>query len=430
MIAPFVSKGDPSIQMGYLKGTDEEQYAHYIQGTTKDIYGFLRNNKEHIADVLMVGFDVKDVFVTCTPDQVRDIYINIIQVLQRPTWTLKDVMDAVRQANPDFYNAPNTDMDVRYKVERIARTELNRILFYAKEQLAMQDGDLDQLYAWKGPLDSRTTPMCRFLQTGELTGMTGGAGSKAKPYDYEYLRPQLPEWREDGWTLPELKDACRQVWQVFHDAGLLDTEMPSDWSMHINCRHSFQPVSRITIDSAIPTPREMGGWMQVSEPEPAPDITSDVVDIVPNIESPKESLLPSFLETERPKEEEPELAVEVNGISILSDMTDSSSVFVDEHYVPITFGVRYSIYGGPAYHIYAYDDSDDPVYVFDSIDENDIWQYSSFIANELESGMSEYDISWILRDEGITGNDVNYLMENHDELLTLSYDKGWGYATA
>lgn len=380
---------------GYLKGMSDEQFGHYIESTTKDVYGFLRHNKEHIAEVLMVGYDVKDVFTTCTPDQVRQIYISVIEILQEPKWSLKDIEHAVMQANPDFSDYYENDATA-YKVERIARTEMNRILMYAKEQTAMQDGELDKRYAWRGPLDSRTTPMCLFLQTGNLDAK------------YEHLRSELPEWREDGWTLPELKDVCRQVWEVFHSHGYIRTEMPSDWSMHINCRHSFSPISTIPDDEA---PTYMDNWIQIQD-APAMGIADK-----PAI----------YGDWSAVPDGEGDLAVMMDGTAILGDMTDSEDVYVEEHAYPITFGLRYSKHGMPAYYLYENDDSDEPIYVFDSVDEDDIFRYTNFIVSERSLNLSDYDISWALRDEGITGDDVNQLMDNADVLLDMATRLNWGY---
>ena len=364
----------------------------------------------------MVGYDVKDVFKTCTPDQVREIYIGIIEVLQQPTWTLEQVKDVIRRANPAL--SDKQDPRIRYMVERIARTEMNRILMYAKEQLALQDGELDKRYAWRGPLDTRTTPMCRFLQTGELRGMT----DRDKPYDYEYLRPELPEWREDGWTLPELKEAVRQVYEVFHAHGLLDTEMPSEWSMHINCRHSFHPIS--VIPEGEVRPPVMDNWIQ---PENIPEPSTVSIDTEWMHEQYQTTPQPVVPMDTKPPWGEP-MGVEMDGASVLSDMGGSEEVYVDDTHIPITFGVLYSVFGMPAYYLYEDDDSDDPVYVFDSLDENDIARYAGLLIAESELGTSEYDLAWYLRDEGLSDGDVNFLMEHTYQLYDVAQEKGWLYA--
>lgn len=383
----------------------------------------------------MVGYDVKDVFVTCTPDQVRSIYIGIIEVLQQPHWSLKDIEHVVMDANPDFADYYEND-STAYKVERIARTELNRILMYAKEQLAIQDGELDKRYAWRGPLDERTTACCRFLQTGELTGLD----RDGKPYDYEHLRDELPEWREDGWTLPELKQAVHDTWEVFHEHGIITTVMPSEWTMHINCRHSFQPISVIPEEAVRPV--DMDGWIQPANvpdevygptvitpyvPEGKPPVVYDT-DAVPVPVGP--AIHPDYgtFDIEGYGDTfDGDLSVLMDGSAVLADMTGSDEVYVDTHPYRVTFGIRFSVQGIPAYYVYEYDESDDPIYVLQTVDESDIYRYTSFIVNERDEGMSDYDIAWALRDEGMIGDDVNFLMDNAYDLMDLAYDRGWAY---
>lgn len=372
---------------GYLKGTSEEQYDKYI---AKDLYGFLRYNKEHIAEVLSVGYDVSFFFVTCTREQAKEIYIKIIEVIQQPTWTLQQVEEAVRSCNPDFYNADPNDRQTNYLVERIARTELNRILFYAKEQYAIQDGELDKYYKWTGPLDRRTTPMCRFLQTGELTG----EDSKGRPYDFEHLRPLLPEWREEGWPLDELKANVRTVHDVFYDAGYLKTPMPSDWQCHINCRHTFRAGSVIPReDREDEVPLEFEGWMQPQEMPESP------------------------------------MSVEMNGAYILGDQTDSEEIFVDEYSEAIRpFGFKRSVHGSiPSYYLPTDESFDnEPIFVFEFGDEFMVGKWVKTFLQESEAGMSEYDMVWMMREESpFSDNEITYIAENWQWLVLVALAHGW-----
>lgn len=294
----------------------------------------------------------------------------------------------MRSCNPAFAEADPDDEKINYYVERIARTELNRILFYAKEQYAIQDGELDRLYLWTGPLDRRTTPMCRFLQTGELTG----EDANGKPYDYERLRGLLPEWKEDGWPLDVLKENVRIVHDVFYDAGAINTPMPSDWQCHINCRHTFRAGSVIPKE-IMDEPVVMDGWMQ---PQSMP-------------ESP--------------------MGVEMNGAYIMADETDSESVYIDElEDALIPFGVADSIHEGtPAYYLPTDDINDDePVFMFESGDEFDIGKWAVFAFQETQAGMSEYDIRWTMTDESMfTMSEIAYLMDNCDWLTKVAFANGW-----
>lgn len=90
-------------------------------------------------------------------------------------------------------------------------------------------GDLGEYnYGWVGPLDYRTTPMCYYMQTGELRESDIKALEKAG-----HKVSDLPPIPEEGMPLEQLKETCYKVAECF------GYDMISDWVMHINCRHTF-----------------------------------------------------------------------------------------------------------------------------------------------------------------------------------------------
>lgn len=347
---------------------------------------------------MAVGFDVANFtsadgthpFVDLSRFEAKELYISIIEVIQEPQWTMRAVMDAVYDSCQLYSEASRGDPDIRYRVERIARTELNRILFYAKEQMAVRDGDADSLFVWEGPLDRRTTPMCRFMQTGELTGEL----RNGEPYDYEELRSELPEWRAEGRTLPELKDMCRQVHDVFHSHGLIGTPMITDWQMHINCRHTFRRSSKIDIagDSHDDVP-EMDGWIQIDEVEPG----------------------------ENP------MQVEVIGDAVSqADETDDIEVAISQ-YAKYTFGFENSRYGIPSFYLPESDENDESaIFQFQTINEYGLGVWVRFVAEEMGAEMSKTDIITILYDEsGMSNEEIGYIANNWDWLFDVALDEGW-----
>ena len=166
-----------------------------------------------------LGDEVSEYFKTCTKEQAREIYKMLIKTLQDDDWSITQVKRRIMKIAGD--NEGFTEADA----ERIANTEIERILCAAKE-LYYEDENV----VWVGPLDERTTVMCRYAQTGKV------------PPKYESLKEKLPKWKKTGFTVKEMKAFLRKVWQVFHETGAVKTEMISDWSMHIGCRHTFQPL--------------------------------------------------------------------------------------------------------------------------------------------------------------------------------------------
>lgn len=166
-----------------------------------------------------LGEDVSTHFKTCTKEQAKEIYAAMAKIMSTDSWSLtqieKKIMD-IAGGNKGF-----TDKDAK----RIANTETERILCAAKE-IWYEDEDK---VVWVGPLDDHTTAMCMYAQTGKV------------PEKYAHLKPKLPVWKK-GFTVSQLKTFLHKVWEVFHEAKVVNTDMISDWSMHIGCRHTFQPL--------------------------------------------------------------------------------------------------------------------------------------------------------------------------------------------
>ena len=370
----------------------------------KDVYGYLRQNKEQIAEVLSVGFDVANYtnpdgsqpFVDFTRAEAKELYVRLIDVLQEPGWTTKEMRDVIYDVCDAYRDVPRGDEEVRRRVERIARTELNRILFYAKEQSAVQDGQADYLFQWAGPLDKRTTPMCRYMQTGELTG----ENNKGEPYDYEYLRPLLPEWNADGKVLPELKDMCREVHDVFFNAGVIKTPMITDWQMHINCRHTFM---RNKVAPTIDRPTNVDGWIQVDN-------------------KPPEGEAP----VERPKDGEP-MNVTVVGETVLdADDVDELDVQISP-FARLTFGFENSSKGIPSFILPESEDNDEEaVFQFSTVDEYTLGAWLRFYSEEVDAGMDIPTIIDILTSESnMTFSEIAYIQRNWTWMYLVALEQHW-----
>lgn len=346
-------------------------------------------------------------FIDFTREEAKELYVRLIDVLQQPRWTTREMNDVIYDVCDAYRYAPRGDQDIRRRVERIARTELNRILFYAKEQSAIQDGQGDYLFQWAGPLDRRTTPMCRYMQTGELTG----ENNKGEPYDYEYLRPLLPEWKEDGKVLPELKDMCRQVHDVFYNAGVVKTPMITDWQMHINCRHTFM---RNRIAPEIERPTYIDGWIQVGDETPEPEP-----------ESPTYNGVPEGL-TQRPKDENP-MNVTLIGEAVMdANETDDVEVQISS-FAELTFGFEYSFKGIPSFYLPESEENDEEaVFQFSTLNEYGLGAWLRFYAEEYDAGMDEPTIVDILTSESdMEYHEIAYIQKNWTWLYLVAMEYQW-----
>lgn len=371
---------------------------------------------------MSVGFDVANYvnpngtqpFVDFTRAEAKELYIRIIEILQEPQWYMQQVIDAVYDVCARYRDKDIRDDDIRARAVRIARTELNRIMFYCREQMAVQDGQTDYLYRWDGPLDKRTTPMCRYMQTGELKGENKDGTS----YDYEYLRPQLPEWNPRGMLLPDLKDACRQVHDVFYGAGIIKTQMITDWQMHINCRHSFYRTPyKVPKEDA---PDVMDDWIQID------NIMAE--EVPPFEEKPLEGI-PRALQPTTEQEEDTDIMpiVELVGEAV-SQVNGEDDVIIEmSDKAKYTFGFKRSFRRVPSFYLPYSDENDESaIFQFTRIDEYGLGKWLRFYVEELSAGLSEDVLNEILVEEsGLKRQEIAYIRSNWDWLFDVAMEFGW-----
>ena len=362
-------------QRQYLKALSEDQYDKLIG---KDAYAFLHGHEEELIEVLAVGKDVSDDFKTLSAIDVREVYWIIISEIEKVGWSSKHMVEQLMEKFPQLE---------KYQAKRIIQTETTRIINYCKEFIA-ERGDLGEYnYGWVGPLDYRTTPMCWYLQTGEL-----------RDSDKELLRKlgrsesELPPIPEEGMPLEQLKETCRKVAEVFGQ------DMISDWVMHINCRHTFARGNK-RLD------------LEYAEPSEIEQIVDDLLDM--------------------PDED-------THGSTYIdSDYAESGGLFVDLETIEEDDGKLYtqvydgfdsyifinSIYGMP---ILYNEDSTDEVFVFETMNEKDVASWARLVVQLREENLDDVTIMWALSDTGNLEDDVlGYIVTHADEIYTRAENEGW-----
>lgn len=356
-------------------------------------------------------------FVDFTREEAKELYIRIIEVLQKPQWYMQEVIDVVYDVCSKYRGADVRDEDVRARAVRVARTELNRIMFYCREQVAVEDGDTDYLYKWDGPLDRRTTPLCRYMQTGELKG----ENSDGSTYDYEYLRSELPEWNERGQLLPDLKNMCRQVHDVFQRAGVIKTPMITDWQMHINCRHSFYRTPyKVPKEDA---PIEMDDWIQldniVEEPVPLFEETKPLVGVPEGVQTLDE-------QPNEPTEETPHI-VELVGEAVSQVNGEDDMIIEIAERGLFTFGFKRSFRRIPSFYLPESTDNDESaIFQFNTIDEYGLGKWLRFYVEEVSAGLDEDVLMQIMVEEsGLNRQEISYIRNNWTWLFDVALDFGW-----
>lgn len=375
----------------WMQEMSPEAYTSYI---AKDAYGYIRDNRDALMMILMGEQETAKLVETVTGDVFKEIVLTIMDHLVKPVWSYNDMKyecrDKARTMMPEV-----TDEIV----DRIVKTEVTRIIFLAKEHQAQEEDGADDRYHWVGPLDRRTTAMCRYAQTGELTGeLTDGT-----PYDYNNLQGQLPEWREDGWSLDGLKDFISNVWRVFHDNGIISTVMPTDWVMHINCRHTFARKSKIHRDD-----------IEIFGPE--------IIDMMP----PVEQFLPGgeLADLYNTEDVYPTI-VEMTGFDEISQLDVSDAIFTTEGPLPdddIAFLVS--------------DESTEPMvytftdmghtFIFANATESEVASYAAQILRQRNEGTADVNIQWMLADDtDLDYREIRYLLENTDEIYTFMLRMGY-----
>ena len=196
-------------------------------------------NREDALEIIGVSRSIAGKIRGLTVEQVKELYIFLLEQLQLGKSSKQDIINGAKWILPEL--APNDR-------ERIALTELCRIMEY-KKILSYKRNGPNFLYGWTGPLLYYTSPLDRFLQTGELRSdnyryvSTFGSASNARKdsppgYDYEYLRSELPKWKEAGWPLDEFRNVINESYAVFHRHGIEKGEMLTDW-LTPACTHTI-----------------------------------------------------------------------------------------------------------------------------------------------------------------------------------------------
>ena len=347
----------------YLKALTDDQYNKIIG---KDAYAFLHGHEEEVIETLAVGKEVSDDFKTLTPIDVREVYWLIITEIEKVGWSTKRMVEELMEKFP---------LLEEYEAKRIIQTETTRIINYAKEFIA-ERGDLGEYnYGWVGPLDYRTTPMCYYMQTGELRD------SDKKLLEKLHRSPdELPPIPEEGMPLEQLKMTCRKVAEVF------GYDMISDWVMHINCRHTFARGNK-RLDTE-----------QIDD--------SEVYRLISQFEdTPPELSEPTFIDLEPEAEEgEDRLYFKVY------DGFDSY-VFINSMYdVPVMYDNQ----------------STDNIFVFEQMNEKDVASWARLVIQLREEGLDDSVITWALQDTGNLEDDVlSYIIYHANEIYTRAENEGW-----
>lgn len=352
----------------YLKEWSDDEYLKFV---AKDSYAFLHGHEDEIIQVLTVGRDVAEYFKTLTVEEVRDVYVIILDAVEHMGWSSSDMVDKLMRKYPQL-----SEMQAK----RIIRTEVSRVLFYAKELMALREDLGEYNYGWAGPLDERTTPMCWYMQTGELRDSDREALRRAG-----HTEADLPVIPEEGLPLEQLKAACRQTAEAF------GSDMISDWAMHINCRHSFFRGNR-SLDSEIATREQLDGILS----DERIDEAERIMPLYPTDEAE-----PTFLDVETDKE------------TLSYPMFDD----YDSYIFKKSINLIPTMYLG---------DSDN-TFIFEHT-EREMSSYARMILELQDSGIDDATITWALKDEGVlTDGEINYMLYHSAEFYERAEREGWMY---
>lgn len=356
----------------YLKTFSDDAYNKLIG---KDMYAFLHGHREDIIEVMSVGREVSEVFKTLNPEDVKEVYRIILSEVEKMGWSSKRMADELLSKFPHLK---------QYEADRIIRTEVARVLYYAKEQTALRDDKANRyLYSWNGPLDSRTTPMCHYLQTGTLREKDIKLLAKNG-----FTPDELPVIPKDGLPLEELKEACRQV------AFMFGYDMISDWVMHINCRHTFIQGKRVT--------------------EPLDDGREDEIQTI--LQQIEDGTSP-YLQDDGREDREMQIEALADDDEILMfDVADGydSYLFVNSIYdIPTLYNAGYG----------------KPIRVFRNTDEEDLSSWARAILQLQDEGIDDTTILWALQDQGVKEDDglIGYVIAHSYEILDRAEREAWLY---
>ena len=346
----------------YLKALTEDQYDKVIG---KDAYAFLHGHEDEIIEILMVGKEVSDDFKTLTPIDVREVYRIIIDEIEKIGWSSKRMVEELMDTFP---------LLKEYEAQRIIRTELTRIINYAKEFIAERNDLGEYNYGWVGPLDYRTTPMCWYLQTGELRDSDLKALEKAG-----HKKEDLPPIPEEGMPLEQLKETCRKVAECF------GYDMISDWVMHINCRHTFARGNK-RLD------------LEFAEPSEVSRIVDELID------------LPGGFD----------------GGDMYADLVPITEE--DKMYIPVYDGFDSYIFINSVNRVPTmYDNPDtDEIFIFETMNEKDVASWARLVIQLRDERLQDEVIAWALADTGNLEDDVlGYIMNHAEEINTRAENEGW-----
>lgn len=353
----------------YLKALTDDQYNKIIG---KDAYSFLHGHEEDVVMTLCVGKEVSSSLKTLQPEDMKDVYWIIIEEVQKIGWTEARMVERLMDRFPQLE---------KYEAERIIRTELARVLYYAKEMIAERNDLGEYNYGWVGPLDYRTTPMCWYMQTGELRDSDLKALEKAG-----HVPSDLPPIPEEGMPLEELKETCRKVAECF------GYDMVSDWVMHINCRHTFARGNK-RLD------------LEMADEDEVERIVQDLVQMAPEENEVGHAPPGAYME--------PQVDEDYIYVPLESEGDDLDSfIFID------------SIYGKPT----MYDNFEtEAIYVFETINERDVASWARMVVQLKEEGVPDETIIWAITDtaEDIEDMLAGYIVLNADEILSRAEDMGW-----
>ena len=346
----------------YLKALSQDQYDKIIG---KDAYGFLHGHEDEVIEVLSVGKEVSEYFKTISALDVREVYWIIITNIEQMGWSASDMVDELMEKFPTLE---------KYQAERIINTELTRVINYCKEFIAERGDYGEYNYAWMGPLDYRTTPMCYYMQTGELRESDIKALEKAghKPSD-------LPPIPEDGMPLEQLKETLHIV------ADCFGYDMISDWVMHINCRHTFARGKR-RLD------------LEIADPSEVERTVYELLDMPGGIGS-----------------EEPYVVTE--------PVTEE-----DKMYIPVFDGFDSMVFINSIYNVPTmYDDANaEDVFVFEEMNESEVASWARMCLQLFDEGLSEEVIIWAIEDMGnIEDDTISYIVTYAEEIYQRAENEGW-----
>ena len=356
----------------YLKALTEDQFDKIIG---KDAYSFLHGHEDEVIMTLTVGKEVSDSLKTLQPEDMLDVYWIIIEDVQKVGWSRRKMVERLMDRFPQLEE---------YEAERIIRTELSRVLYYAKEMIAEREDLGEYNYAWVGPLDYRTTPMCYYLQTGELRESDIIALEKAG-----HTKADLPEIPEEGMPLEQLKETCRIVAECFGQ------KMVSDWVMHINCRHTFARGNK-RLDVEISDPSEIEQIIQTF-PTGIPQTT--IGQMPPSV-------------TLEPPLPEPEVTDDYVYIPIEENSELDSFIFIN------------SIKGRPT----MYDNLNvETIYTFEEMNERDLASWARMVVQLKAENLSEEVIIWAITDTALDIEDMlaGYIVVNAEAIVERAEEQGW-----